>query len=331
MTKHRARIVGLGTYLPSQVLTNQDLEKMVETSNEWIVTRTGIQERRLADKDEYPSTMGAKAAKRALKAGSIHADQLDLIIVATMTPDYISPSTAALIQHQIGASKAVAFDIQAACTGFLYALSTAKAFVESGLYQTVLVVASEKMSSFVDFEDRNTCVLFGDGAAAAVVTNSGAGLSVDTVCLGADGAVADLLIIPAGGSRQPATQETLDKRQHFIKMSGQELFKHAVRRMSSAAQSCMEQGGVTEQQISWVVPHQANLRILDAIAKALSLPNEKIYKTLQKYGNTSASSIAIALEELTQEHPLKKGERVLLLAFGGGLTWGAILLHQVDH
>lgn len=330
MTKHRARIIGLGSYLPSQVLTNQDLEKMVKTSNEWIVTRTGIEERRLADKDEFPSTMGAKAAKRALKACDLSPSQIDLIIVATMTPDYISPSTAALLQHQIGAHKAVAFDIQAACTGFLYAISSAKAYIESGLYQTVLVVASEKMSAFIDYEDRNTCVLFGDGAAAAVISASGAGLAIDTICLGADGGLAELLMIPGGGSREPPTPESLEKRQQFIKMSGRELFKHAVRRMSSAAQECLQQGGVTEQDISWVVPHQANVRILDAIAKALNLPDEKIYKTLQKYGNTSASSIAIALDELMQEHPLKRGERLLLLAFGGGLTWGAALLHKID-
>ncbi len=325
----KACIIGLGSYLPQRVLTNQELEQMVDTSDEWIISRTGMRERRIAAVDEFPSDMGAKAAVIALKSAGLNAEDVEMIVVASMSPDYISPSTANLIQAKINADKAAAMDIQAACTGFLYALSTARAFVEAGYYRNVLVIATEKMSAFIDYKDRTTCILFGDGAAAAVVSAHGEGLRIDTLCLGSDGQLADLVKIPAGGSRHPATEETVGTGMHYFQMTGNEVFKHAVRRMSAAARECLIKAGLTETDISWLVPHQANKRIIDAIAKNFSIPEERVYQTLHKYGNTSASSIAIALDELMQEQEFEEGEHLLLTAFGGGLTWGAAILTKV--
>jgi len=330
MTKHAvARIIGIGSYLPARILTNQELEKMVNTSNEWIVSRTGMQERRLAAIDEFPSDMGIKAAIHALKAAGKEVTDIDMILVASMSPDYLSPSTANLIQAGLKAQQAAAMDVQAACTGFLYELSIAKAYIESGMYQCILVVATEKMSSFIDYEDRTTCVLFGDGAAAAVVTAYGKGLAIDTICLGADGELSQLAMIPAGGSRHPASHETVTQRLHYFKMTGNEVFKHAVRRMSAAARECLKKAHLTETDVSWLVPHQANKRIIDAMAKQFNIAEEKVYQTVHKYGNTSASSIAIALDELQLEHHFEPGEHLLLTAFGGGLTWGAAILTQI--
>lgn len=325
----KARITGLGTYLPQRILTNQELERMVDTSDEWIVSRTGMRERRLAATNEFPSDMGAKAAKKALEASQLSPNEIDMIIVATMTPDYISPSTANLIQSIINAERAAAFDIQAACSGFLYALSIAKSFVESGSYNRVLVVASEKMSAFMDYTDRSTCVLFGDGAAAAIIEAHGPGLQIDSICLGSDGKLAELVMIPGGGSRHPASQMTLEQGLHYFKMTGNEVFKHAVRRMSAAALECLSRANLDESDVRWLVPHQANKRIIDAIAKNFNISEERVYLTVQKYGNTSASSIVIALSELTQEQKIHEGEHLLLTAFGGGLTWGASILTQV--
>lgn len=325
-----ARIIALGSYLPQRVLTNRDLENLVETSDEWIVTRTGMKERRIAGEGECSSDMGLYAAREALSRAGLTADQMGMIIVATMTPDYPTPSTANLIQAKLQAQDVAAMDIQAACTGFLYALATAKAYVESGLYPYVLVVAAEKMSAIVDYTDRTTCVLFGDGAAAAVVAREGPGLCIHHICLGSDGQQAQLAFIPAGGARQPTSLQTLEQRQHYFKMTGNAIFKHAVRRMGTAARQCLLQAGLNESQISWIVPHQANKRIIDAIAKQLDLPDERVYQTLHKYGNTSASSIAIALEELVREKPVASGEHLLLTAFGGGLTWGAAILTQTE-
>lgn len=321
-----ARIIGTGAYLPERVLTNDDLEKTVDTSNEWIVSRTGIIERRIAGPDEHTSDMGTAAARRALKAASLQATDIDLILVVTMSPDYISPATAMLIQHQLGAVQAAAFDIQAACTGYLYGLSVAKAYIESGMYRTILLVAAEKMSAFIDYTDRNTCVLFGDGAAASVIAAEGSGLSVDQVSLGADGSLADLVIIPGGGSRHPATWETVENKLHYFKMVGKEVFKQAVRRMASAVTASLEAMGLHADDISWLVPHQANIRIIEAIAKGVEIPDDKVYLTLQKYGNTSSSSILIALDELLREKSMEDGEHILLVAFGGGLSWGAAVL-----
>ncbi len=329
MTK-QARIIGTGSFLPAKVLSNNDLEGMVETSDEWILSRTGMKERRVAGEGETPSVMGAAAAEKALEEAKVSAEEIEMILVATMTPDYVCPSTAALIQKTLGATNAAALDVQAACTGFLYALSIAKAYIESGIYKKILVVASEKMTSWIDYEDRSTCVLFGDGASAAVVAGEGAGLLVNGISLGADGCLSDLIIIPAGGSANPATPETLEKRMHYFKMTGSEVFKHAVRRMRDAAKECLEKTGLKEEQISWLVPHQANIRILDAMAKQVDLPMERVYKTVHKYGNTSGSSIAIALEELMHSEEIEVNEHLLLVAFGGGLTWGAAILTKGD-
>lgn len=329
MPQQRAKIVGLGSYLPERILTNRDLETMVETSDEWIVSRTGMKIRHIAGPDEHPSDMGFAAAQKALVDADTLAEAIDLIIVVTMTPDYISPSTAALIQAKLGASQAAAMDLQAACTGFLYGLSTAKAFIESGIYNTVLLVAAEKMSSFIDYKDRNTCVLFGDGASAAVISKKGQGLAIENVCLGADGSHPELVIIPGGGSRHPAKEESVKQGLHYFRMSGKEVFKQAVRKMASASKECLDALGLSEEDISWIVPHQANIRIIDAIGKQLNLPDDRVYKTVHKYGNTSASTIPLALDELVHQHPLEKGEHILLTAFGGGLTWGASILTKV--
>lgn len=325
----KARIVGLGTYLPEKIQTNKYFESLVDTTDEWIESRTGIKERRVAAEDEFTSTMGSAAARKALEVARLTTDDVDIILTATMSPDYISSSTAAIIQAQIGATNAAAVDLQAACTGFVYALSQAKAYIESGMYKTVLIVASEKMSTYIDYQDRSTCVLFGDGAAAAVVSTKGEGLAIDNVCLGSDGCLVDLVIVPGGGVRHPASKESLEKRLHYFKMEGKEVFKHAVRRMSAAAKECMTKAGLEDSDISWLVPHQANLRIMDAIAKGFNIDPEKMYKTVQKYGNTSASSIPIALEELVSKHTITPGEHILLVAFGAGLTWGASILTKV--
>lgn len=325
----KARIIGLGSYVPKKILTNKDLEALVDTSDEWITSRTGIKERCIADPTEMPSDMGASAALRALKAANLDVAQIDLIVVATMTPDYPTPSTAALIQAKLGA-KAAAMDIQAACTGFLYGLSTAKSFVESGAYRHVLFIATEKMSSVLNYKDRNTCIIFGDGASAAVVSASGSGFSIGPVCLGSDGELSSLAYIPGGGARHPTSQATLEQDMHFFQMEGKEVFKHAVRRMGQAAQDCLEKSKIPSDKISWLVPHQANIRIMDAIAKNFKIPDEKVYKTIHKYGNTAAAGMGITLDELSRHEKIEVGENLLLVAFGGGLTWGASVLTKVE-
>ena len=289
-----------------------------------------MKERRIAESDEYTSDMGFEAAKKAIEDAGISPQEIDLILVATLTPDYIFPSTSCLIQSLLKIPNAAAFDVQAACTGYIYALSMAKAFVESGLYKNVLIVASEKLSSIINYKDRNTCVLFGDGAAACVVSAKGKGLVIREVCLGADGEQAELLILPAGGSRKPATQETVASDLHYLKMEGKEVFKHAVRRMESASKECLDRAKLAEQDISWIVPHQANVRIFEALAKRFQVPMERVYMTISKYGNTSASSLGIALDELMRERKIAQGENLLLTAFGAGLTWGASILTYED-
>ena len=323
----KARVLGTGSYLPERVLTNSELERMVETSDEWIVSRTGMKERRIARADEFTSSMGVEAARMALEDAKVSADEVDCILVATLTPDYIFPSTGCLIQQAIGAKKAIALDVQAACSGYLYALSIAKAFVEAGMYKNILVIASEKLSSITNYKDRSTCILFGDGAAACVVGAGRSGLSIESIQLGADGEQAELLIMPGGGSRNPPTAETVAQELHFIRMAGNEVFKHAVRRMEAACKECLDLLDMQETDVSWLIPHQANLRIIDAIAKRFEhLPPERIFKTVQKYGNTSASSVGIALDELLKNHAVEAGENIMLTAFGGGFTWGAAVL-----
>lgn len=321
----KARITGTGSYLPARVLTNRDLEKMVDTSDEWIVTRTGMRERRIAGEGEYTSDLGVRAAKRAIDSSGIDADQIDLVLVATLTPDYLFPSTACLIQSELDLS-AAAFDLQAACSGYIYGLSLAKAYIESGLFKNILLVASEKLSSIVDYEDRSTCVLFGDGAAACLISGEGKGLLLGEVVLGSDGCQADILLMPAGGSRHPATSETVAAKMHAIKMGGQEVFKHAVRRMESSSRECIEKAGLKEEDIAWLIPHQANVRIIDAIAKRFQVPEERVVITVDRYGNTSASTIGIALDELLRANKVAPGDTILLTAFGAGLTWGSMVV-----
>jgi len=327
----KARIISTGSYLPEQVLSNADLEKIVDTTDEWIVTRTGMRERRIAAENENPSDMGTHAAKIAIEKAGYQANDIELILVATMSSDYPNgcPSTAVLIQEQLGAKSAAAVDIQAACTGYVYALSAAKAYIDSGIYRRVLVIGTEKMSSIIDYEDRNTCILFGDGAAAAVISSEGEGFEIESTHLGADGSLNEILIIPSGGSRKPTSNACIESRENYLKMNGREVFKNAVRRMGESAEACIEKAGCSQEDVDWFIPHQANVRIIDALAKKMNIPLEKVCKTIDKYGNTSASSIGIALDELTEKNKILKGERLILTAAGAGFTWGAILLKKI--
>jgi 3-oxoacyl-[acyl-carrier-protein] synthase-3 len=318
-------IVGLGMYVPKKVLTNSALEKMVDTCDEWIVTRTGIRQRRLAAKHEAASDLALNAALEALKDAKVKPQDLDLIIVATITPDMQFPSTACFVQTKLGAKNAVCFDISAACSGFVYAIATAQQFLARGTYRNALVIGSEVLSSVTDWKDRNTCVLFGDGAGAAVLAEVKSG-GILSVYLGSDGSCADLLMIPAGGSRNPASSATIEKRLHYIKMKGNELFKLAVKIMGEAARIAIEKAGLTPQDIDLVIPHQANVRIIMAMARRLGLPEKKIYLNIERYGNISSASAAVALCEAVKEGRVKKGDYVLLDAFGAGLVWGACVI-----
>lgn len=329
MTK--AKIIGTGSYLPEKILSNADLEKMVDTSDEWIVARTGIKQRHIAAKGENTSDMAAWAAQKALKRAGLKSTDIDFILVATLTPDFIFPSTACLVQEKLKAKKAAALDIQAACSGFLYGLALAQNLIENKNFKNVLVIASEKLSSIVNYEDRSTCVLFGDGAAAAVVSRDKKAdgyYEIKKVTLGADGALGDLLKLPAGGSRLPASDKTVKEKKHFIHMSGNETFKHAVRRMEASSKKCLEELKMKENEIDWLIPHQANLRIIEAIARRFKhLPQEHVYKEgVRKYGNTSACTIAIALDELERSRQVQHQDNLLFTVFGAGLTWGAAVI-----
>ena len=318
-------ITGVGHALPPQILGNHDLERMVDTSDEWIVQRTGIRERRISDPATATSDLATEAARRALADAGLQPDDLDLIIVATVTPDHAFPSTACLLQRNLGAWRAAAFDIVAACTGFIYGISVAKQFIESGTCRTVLVVAADTLSRITDMTDRNTCVLFGDGAGAAILQASDRPglLSLE---LGADGRGAELLIQPAGGSRLPASEETVAARQHFIHMAGQEVFRFAVRSMEMASRNVLDQAGLSVDDLALLIPHQANQRIIDSASKRLGIPASKVFVNLDRYGNMSGASIPVALSEAWSEGRLQAGHRVLLVGFGGGLTWGALIL-----
>jgi 3-oxoacyl-[acyl-carrier-protein] synthase-3 len=318
-------IIGVGEYLPKKVLTNADLEKMVETSDEWITTRSGIKERRLAAKYEATSDLAVKAAQAALEDARFNPKDLELIIVATITPDKPFPAVSCLLQNSLGAKNAVCFDISAACAGFVYGIAVAQQFIARGAYKNALVVGAEVLSRVTDWKDRSTCVLFGDGAGAAVLAEvrSGGLLSVH---LGSDGSKADLLMIPAGGSRIPASHQSIDQRLHFIKMQGNEVFKLAVTIMADAARTAFKQAGLECKDIDLVIPHQANIRIIMAMAKKLGLAPEKVYLNIEKYGNMSSASTATALCEAVKEGRIKRGDVVLLVAFGGGLVWGACVI-----
>jgi 3-oxoacyl-[acyl-carrier-protein] synthase-3 len=319
-------ISGVGAYVPEKILTNADLEKMVDTSDEWITTRTGIKERHIAAENEYTSDLGAEAARRAMKMANITADQIDLIIVATITPDMPFPSTACLIQHKLGAKRAAAFDLEAACSGFIYALEIGQQFIMSRTYETVLVIGAEKLSSITDWKDRNTCVLFGDGAGAAILQNRQGAHGLLTAVMGADGGKADLLFMPGGGSRCPATVDSLDKRLHFLRMEGKETFKNAVQAMQTAAEEALSRCEINVSQIKCIIPHQANRRIIDAVGERLGAKPEQLFVNVDKFGNTSAASVGIALDEAVSSGRVQRGDLILLVVFGAGLTWGAAVI-----
>lgn len=324
-------IIGTGSYIPERVMTNDDLSKIVDTSDEWITTRTGIKERHIAAENEATSDMATKAALKAMESAGIKAEEIDLIIVATVTPDMFFPSTACFVQKKLGAANAVCFDISAACSGFLYALQTARHYINSGTRGTALVIGAEKLSSLINWKDRNTCVLFGDAAGAVVVRRgepgdtSAPGRVLSTV-MGSDGNLADLLKVPGGGSACPITPENAESRPNTIHMEGRETFKHAVTRMCQAAEQALKQAGLETKDINLVIPHQANARIISAIADRLGLPEEKTFMNLQKYGNTSAATIPVALDEAHRQGRLQRGDVVLLVAFGGGFTWASTVL-----
>lgn len=318
-------IIGVGEYLPEKILTNADLEKMVDTSDEWITTRTGIKERHLAAAGQAASDLAFKAAEIALKNAKLKPEDLDLIVVATITGDMPFPSVASILQNQLGVKKAACFDISAACAGFVYGLSVAQQFIACGTYKNALVIGVEVLSSITDWQDRNTCVLFGDGAGAAVLSEVKKGGIISTY-LGCDGSKVGILNLPAGGSRNPATTETVRNRQHFLKMQGNELFKIAVNTMTRAAETVLEQAGMTFADVDLIIPHQANARIIMAVAKKLGIPEERVYLNIERCGNMSSASTVTALCEAVQEGKVKKGDIILLDAFGAGLVWGACVI-----
>lgn len=316
-------ILGTGSYLPDKVLTNFDLEKMVDTSDEWIRTRTGIRERRIASDGEASSDLAYQASLKALKQAGITAEDLDMILVATITPDMFFPSTACLLQHKLGARTVGAMDISAACSGFLYGLSTAYQFVKSGSCRYVLVVGVECLSRITNWNDRSTCVLFGDGAGAVVVGPVEDGYGFLSFELGSDGSGGDLLLLPGGGSRCPTTAETVNDQLHYIQMNGPEVFKFAVRIMEQASLAALNKAGLKKEEVQILIPHQANFRIIDSARKRLGLREDQVMVNVDKYGNMSAASIPVALDEAVQQKRLKKGDHVVFVGFGGGLTWGA--------
>ena len=319
-------ITAVGSYVPARILTNAELEKIVDTTDEWITTRTGIKERRLAAEDEFTSDMAAQAARRAMEKASITADQIDLIIVATITPDMLFPSTAALVQNKLGARKAAAFDIEAACSGFIYALEIGQQFIMSRTYETVLVIGAERLSSIVNWKDRNTCVLFGDGAGAAILQHRPDAHGLLTACMGADGDKAMLLCMPGGGSRIPATADSVEAGLHHLQMDGKETFKNAVNAMLGAAKEALRRCEIDISQIKLVIPHQANRRIIDALGERLGVKADQVFVNVDKYGNTSAASVAIALDEAVTQGRIQRGDLALLVVFGAGLTWAAAVI-----
>jgi len=322
----RSILRGIGSYVPERKVDNQELSKKVDTSDEWIRTRTGIKERRFAAENENTSDLALEASRRALEDAGVPPEKIDLVVVATITPDMAFPSTACLLQHKLGIPKVACFDLEAACSGFLYALDVADGMLSSGRYECALVVGAEKLSSIMDWEDRTTCVLFGDGAGAAVLTKEGEGAEMIGFQCGADGSNPSLLHQPAGGSMQPASQETVDSRGHFLKMNGREIFKSAVRVMERAAIELLEKHGFDKNEVDHVIPHQANARIVESLSQRLEIPLDRFYCNLHKFGNTSAASIPLALDEAYKSETFKKGDLGLLVAFGAGLTWSATLV-----
>jgi len=319
-------VLGTGRYVPEKVLSNYDLEQMVETSNEWIVTRTGIRERRISSPEQASSDLAYHASLEALKNAGLTPEDIDLIIVATITPDMAFPSTACVLQERLGAKRAAAFDLSAACSGFIYSLATATSMISTGMYKHVLVVGAECLSKITDYTDRNTCILFGDGAGAVVLGQVPEGRGFRSFVLGADGGGAELLHLQGGGSRCPSSAESVAAGKHYIYMAGSEVFKFAVRIMGSAALEALDKAGMSKEDVDLLVPHQANIRIIQSALEKLDLPEEKCMINLHKYGNVSAASIPIALAEAVEEGRVREGDCLVLVGFGGGLTWGASVL-----
>ena len=321
----KTTIIGIGSYVPEKIMTNFDLEKMVDTSDEWIKTRSGIRERRIAEDNIATSDLAFEASKRALESAGLKPQELDALILGTATPDMLFPSTACLVQSRLGTNKIISFDISAGCSGFLYGLCIAESFTKNG-FKNILVIGAEALSKVMDFTDRTTCVLFGDGAGAAVARADDGPSGILASYFAADGANWRLLHQPAGGSRIPASIESVKNRLHYIKMQGNEVFKLAVRAMYEAAVKTLQKAGIDASEVDLLIPHQANIRIIEATAKRLNIPMDKVYINLDKYGNTSAASIPIALDEAQKNGKVKKGDLVLMVAFGAGFTWGGVLL-----
>ena len=324
------KIIGTGSYLPEKILTNRDLEKMVDTSDEWIRSRTGISERRISSDNEPSSEMALKASLKAIEMAKLKPEDLDLIVVATITQDRITPSTACILQNKLGAFNAACFDLQAACTGFLYSLEIVNALMSTNAkYKHALIIGVEKLSMLTDWKDRNTCVLFGDGAGAVILEKRAGKHDIGGILaskLASNGSFNELIKVPAGGSAIPTSPETIKKRMHYLSMEGQEVFKLAVNEMAKACQDVLATAKVDISEVRWLIPHQANLRIIKAVGNKLEIPEEKVYINVHKYGNTSAASVVIALDEIVRSGKLDRGDYVLLTAFGAGITWGANLL-----
>lgn len=321
-----AGIIGTGRYLPENTLNNFDFEKMVETSDEWIKSRTGIEERRIADKETANSDLATKAALNAIEDAGLTPQDIDLIMVTTVTPDMAFPSTACIVQKNIGATNAACFDMEAACTGFIYGITVAEQFIKTGFYKNVLVIGADTLSKITDYEDRNTCVLFGDGAGAAVVSEIEEGYGILSAYIAADGRDGDALTQPAGGSRIPASEGSVKDRLHFIKMDGEKVFRFATKIMGEAAEKALEKCGLTKENIDLLIPHQANIRIIDSATRRLKLSKDKVYVNIHKYGNMSSASMAVALDETHRDGTLKDGDIVVMVGFGAGMTWGALVL-----
>ena len=326
MTQHNAGIIGIGHAYPEGILTNADLEKIVETSDEWITTRTGIKQRHKAAENEYTSQFGSAAAKQAIERAGIDVTEIDIIVCATTTPDQIMPSTGALIQAQIGAVNAAGMDVFAACSGFLYGLTMVESMIKTGQIKYALVIGAEVLTKYVDYTDRGTCVIFGDGAGAAVVGPVPEGKGILATKIKSDGRYEEQLYAPGGGTKLGTTHETIDNRMHFFKMKGNELFKVAVRSMADISAEMLEKAGYTVDDVDVVIPHQANQRITDAVASRLGVPEEKVYSNIAEHGNTSSASIPIAIDECIESGKIKDGSLVLLTAFGGGVTWGGTVI-----
>ncbi len=326
MKNYSVGISGVGSYVPEKVLTNFDLSQIVDTNNEWIVERTGIEQRRIAEKDVAASDLATEAALKALKDAKTGPEEIDLIIVATATPDHTFPATACIVQKNIGAEKSAAFDMSVGCSGFVYALVTGANFIQTGVYKKVLIIGAEVLSKVVDWEDRNTCILFGDGAGACLLERCEDGYGILSYELGSDGSNGEVLILPAGGSRMPASLETVNNRLHSIKMDGKEVFKFAVRVMEKASLNVLEKAGLKLEDLDFLVPHQANIRIIDAARKKLKIDDSKVCVNLNKYGNMSSASIPVSLDEVLKAKRIKKGDNLVLVAFGAGLTWGGVAI-----